>query len=43
MIIDESVYGIGIRSVIATTRKYDRMYDFTAENDMFSVKISLNV
>ena len=41
--MNESVYGIGIRSVIATTRKYDGMYDFTAENDMFSVKISLNI
>lgn len=43
LIMDESVYGIGIRSVIATTRKYDGMYDFTAENDMFSVKIGLNI
>ena len=43
LIMDESVYGIGIRSVIETTHKYDGMYDFTTENDMFSVKISLNV
>ena len=43
LIMDESVYGIGIRSVIATTQKYDGMYDFTAENNIFSVKISLNV
>ena len=43
LIMDETVYGIGIRSVIATTRKYDGMYDFTSENDTFSVKISLNV
>ena len=43
LIMDETVYGIGIRSVIATTRKYDGMYDFTSENDTFSVKICLNV
>ena len=41
--MDESVYGIGIRSVITTTLKYDGMYDFTAENEIFSVKISLNI
>lgn len=43
LIMDETVYGIGICSVIATTRKYDGMYDFTSENDTFSVKICLNV
>ena len=40
---DETCYGIGIRSVIATTNKYNGMYDFTAENGIFSAKISLNL
>jgi len=40
---DESLYGVGIRSVIATTAKYDGMYDFTAEDGVFSAKISLNL
>ena len=40
---DESLYGIGIRSVIATTNKYEGMYDFTAEEGIFSAKISLNL
>lgn len=40
---DESLYGVGIRSIIATTNKYDGMYDFTAEYGIFSAKISLNL
>ena len=40
---DETLYGIGIRSVISTTHKYEGMYDFTAENGIFSAKISLNL
>jgi hypothetical protein len=40
---DETLYGVGIRSVIATTNKYEGMYDFTAEDGIFSAKISLNV
>ena len=40
---DESLYGVGIRSIIATTNKYDGMYDFTAEYGSFSAKISLNL
>ena len=40
---DETLYGVGIRSVIATTNKYEGMYDFTAEDRMFSAKISLNL
>ena len=40
---DESLYGVGIRSVIATASKYDGMYDFTAENGTFSAKVSLNL
>lgn len=42
LIFDESFYGIGIRSVVSTTNKYDGMYDFTAEKGVFSAKISLN-
>ena len=40
---DESGFGVGIRSVIATTSKYEGMYDFTAEDGMFSAKIILNL
>ena len=40
---DESSFGVGIRSVIATTNKYDGMYDFAAEDGIFSAKISLNL
>ena len=43
MTFDESQYGIGIRSVIATTNKYDGMYDFSAEDGIFSAKVSLNL
>ena len=40
---DETLYGIGLRSVISTTNKYEGMYDFTAEDGIFSAKISLNL
>ena len=40
---DETLYGIGISSVISITQKYDGMYDFSADNGTFSVKISLNI
>ena len=40
---DETLYGVGIRSVISTTNKYEGMYDFTAEDGIFSAKISLNL
>ena len=40
---DETLYGIGIRSVITTTTKYEGMYDFTAEDGVFSAKIILNL
>lgn len=43
MYFDESVYGIGINSVISTTQKYDGMYDFSAKDEKFSAKISLNL
>ena len=40
---DESGFGVGIRSVIATTNKYEGMYDFTSEDGIFSAKIILNL
>jgi hypothetical protein len=40
---DETLYGVGIRSVISATNKYEGMYDFTAEDGVFSAKISLNL
>ena len=40
---DETHYGIGINSVIATVNKYDGMYDFTAEDSVFSAKAVLNL
>ena len=40
---DETLYGVGIRSVIAATNKYEGMYDFSAEDGIFSAKISLNL
>jgi hypothetical protein len=40
---DENCFGVGIRSVIAVANKYDGMYDFTAENGIFSAKIILNL
>ena len=40
---DETIYGVGIRSVIATTTKYEGMYDFTAEDGIFSAKTILNL
>ena len=43
MTFDEAEYGVGIRSVIATVNKYNGMYDFSAEDGIFSAKISLNV
>jgi len=40
---DETIYGVGIRSVIATATKYEGMYDFTAEDGIFSAKTILNL
>ena len=40
---DETLFGVGIRSVITTTNKYEGMYDFCAENGIFSAKVSLNL
>lgn len=41
--VDETLYGVGIRSVISTTNKYEGMYDFTADGGIFCAKISLNL
>ena len=43
LVFDETLYGVGIRSVIATANKYEGMYDFTADDGTFSAKISLNL
>ena len=40
---DEALWGVGIRSVISATNKYEGMYDFTAEDGIFTAKISLNM
>lgn len=40
---DETRFGVGISSIIETVKKYEGMYDFTAENGTFSAKISLNL
>ena len=40
---DETIYGVGIRSVIATATKYEGMYDFTVEDGIFSAKVILNL
>ena len=39
---DETDYGIGISSVIATAEKYEGMYDFAVEGGMFISKVCLN-
>jgi len=39
----ESLYGVGIHSIIATVSKHDGMYDFAAESGIFAAKISLNL
>ena len=43
MIFGQTNYGIGINSVIATANKYDGMYDFSAEDGIFSAKVVLNL
>ena len=43
LVFDETLYGVGIRSVISTTKKYEGMYDFIAKDGVFSAKISLNL
>ena len=42
MKFNEANYGIGINSVITTTEKYEGMYDFAAEDGIFSSKVCLN-
>ena len=40
---DETLYGVGIHSVISTINKYEGMYDFLAEDGLFVAKVSLNL
>jgi Tfp pilus assembly protein PilV len=39
---DEADYGIGINSVISTLTNHQGMYDFSAEEGIFSAKVCLN-
>ena len=43
LVFDETLWGVGIRSIISTVNKYEGMYDFTAEDGIFSAKVSLNL
>jgi sensor histidine kinase regulating citrate/malate metabolism len=43
LFFDETCYGVGISSVIAAANKYNGMFDFNAENGIFSAKVSLNL
>ena len=43
LIFDESCYGVGIRSIISTVNKYEGMYDFSANEGLFSAKVNLNL
>ena len=43
LVFDESCFGVGLHSVVAAVDKYNGMYDFTAENGIFSAKVSLNL
>lgn len=40
---DETLWGVGIRSVVSATNKYEGMCDFDAEDGIFSAKVSLNL
>lgn len=43
LLFDQSLWGVGIRSVVSTANKYTGMYDFVANDGIFSAKISLNL
>ncbi len=43
LVFDESHHGIGIRSVIATTERYDGMYDLHAEDGTFTARVIMNL
>jgi hypothetical protein len=43
LVFDENMFGVGIHSVISATNKYDGMYDFCAEDGIFSAKVILNL
>ena len=43
MTFNAANYGIGINSVIATITKYDGMYDFSADEGIFSAKVIFNL
>ena len=43
LIFNEAYYGVGIRSIISTVNKYEGMYDFSADEGLFSAKVNLNL
>lgn len=43
MVFDTTHHGIGINSVIASASKYDGMYDFIAEDGIFSAMVTMNL
>ena len=43
LFVDESIYGIGMNSIITAARKYEGMVDFSAENGVFTANVSLNL
>lgn len=43
MEFNESCYGVGINSIIATANKYEGMCDFSAGDGFFSAKVNLNL
>ena len=43
LVFDETSWGVGIRSMVSVTNKYEGMYDFTADDGVFTAKISLNL
>ena len=43
MTFDTTNHGIGLNSIISTVNKYDGMYDFAAEDGIFSAKVILNL
>ena len=43
LFVDESMYGIGMNSIITAAQKYEGMVDFFAEDGVFTANINLNL
>ncbi len=43
LFVDESMYGIGMNSIITAAEKYEGMVDFFAEDGVFTANINLNL